>query len=255
MLAASPLRAERVTADYVVQAMGVTVLEVRTVLDTDERGYGIEFTSRLVGLPATLMGEGRQTTRATGTWTAAGVQPVSYVGQGTWRGDPRRTVLSWDGNRPVVRDLLPPNTAEREEVPEAARRGTVDSLSAVAFLIRQVQREQRCEATTTVYDGRRLTQMSARTARWEMLPPVRGEWSGRALRCEFEGRLTAGFRSGDNPAEAGRPQPGTAWLAEVSPGAIIPVRLEIPSRWFGTMSAHLVTARVGTEEARAQPRR
>ena len=253
LLAAAPARAERVGAEYAVYALGIQIMEVRTVFDTNERGYGLEFSSRLRGPPTVMMGDARQTTQVTGTWTSGGVQPQRYDASGVWRGDPRRTTMDWNGAQPVIRAMVPPNEGEREEVTPAQQRGTIDSLSAIALLVRQVQRDGRCDATGNIYDGRRLTTLTARTERWEMLPPARGEWSGRALRCAFEGRLVAGFHKDNNGPEARRPTQGTAWLAEVVPGAPpIPVRIETQTRWFGTMSAHLVAARPVSAQASAR---
>lgn len=251
-LSASPGAAQRVQAEYVVRALGMTVMEVTITYDTNDQGYAMEFSSRLRNL-ATVVGDGRQTTRVTGTWTSGGVQPIRYDANGVWRGDPRRTTVDWNGVQPAIRALVPPNEGEREEVTPAQQRGTIDSLSAVALLIRQVGREGRCEASGRIYDGRRLTEMTARTERWEVLPAARGEWSGRALRCAFEGRLVAGFHKDNNGAEARRPTPGTAWLGEAVPGVPpLPVRIEVTTRWVGSMTAHLVSARLAPIQANAR---
>ena len=101
-------------------------------------------------------------------------------------------------------------------MPEAARRGTLDSLSALAALIRQVQRTGRCKFAARVYDGRRLTEMTARTEGLEMLTGGRGEWSGRATRCRFEGRLVAGFHRDNNGEEARRRRSGPPGWARPS---------------------------------------
>jgi hypothetical protein len=53
----------------------------------------------------------------------------------------------------------------------------------------------------------------------------------------------AGFRRDQDRAEAGEPQRGTAWIASPYPGApAIPVRVDIPTRWFGTVTAVLLGA-------------
>jgi hypothetical protein len=66
-----------------------------------------------------------------------------------------------------------------------------------------------------------------------MLPPE-GGFAGPALRCELKSRVIAGFRIDQDQAEAGKPQPATAWLGRpVSGAGPLPVRIEIPTRWFG----------------------
>jgi hypothetical protein len=236
---AAPARAESIAATYTVHAAGLTVMELHAVLDLTEQGYSVELRTRLRGV-ASIFGDGQQVTRVSGIWAPAGVQPLRYVADGVWRGEARRTVLEWPGGQPAVRLMVPPNEAEREPVPAMATRGTMDSLSALALLIHQVQRSGTCDARANVYDGRRLSEMSGRTEGLEQFPPSRGEWSGRAVKCRFEGRQTAGFRRDDGGEEARRPQGGIAWVAEVQPGRPpLPVRVEAPSRWFGTVTARL----------------
>ena len=72
--------------------------------------------------------------------------------------------------------------------------------------------------------------------------PWREAWHGPALRCAFEGRLVAGFRLSQQRADT-TPQRGTAWVASPFAGAPpIPVRVEVPSRWFGQAVAVMLRA-------------
>ena len=69
----------------------------------------------------------------------------------------------------------------------------------------------------------------------QVLPPE-GDFGGEALRCGFESRLLAGWRSDREAEWARKPQPATAWLGRPLPGRLaIPVRIEMPSRWLGTI--------------------
>ncbi|WP_426958737.1 DUF3108 domain-containing protein [Muricoccus radiodurans] len=249
---ASRAAAEPVTLLYTVQAMGMTVMEVQVAMDLTDAGYGVEFRSRLRGM-AVAFGSGQQVTRVTGTWSGDAARPIRYDAEGVWRGEPRRTLVEWPGGQPAIRAMVPPNDAEREEVPEALRRGTVDTLSAVAQLVRQVQRTGRCDSTARIFDGRRLTEMAARTEGQEAISGGRGEWSGQALRCRFDGRLVSGFRRNDNGEEARRPQTGHAWMGAARPGGpVVPVRIESPSRWFGTLTVRLAEVQSPVRPAAAQ---
>jgi Protein of unknown function (DUF3108) len=177
---------------------------------------------------------GDQVTQAEGTWHGTEPVPARFRLEGQWQGTPRQVVLDYAGpGQPLLRTLEPPIEAWREPVPDPLRRGTVDTLSAIAKLSRTVARTGRCDAEAPVFDGRRRVDYTVRTAGVEQLPPE-GAFAGPALRCAFEGRVIAGMRSDQDPDEARRPQPATAWLAEVLPGRPpLPVRIELPTRWLG----------------------
>jgi len=237
----TPARAETIAANYAVQVAGLTVMDLETVLEITDQGYALEFRSRLRGVAAAL-GGGASTTRVEGVWQGDAARPRRYVSEGTWRGEARRTVVEWPNGQPVVRVMVPPNTEERDPVPEADQRNTVDNLSAIALLVRRVRRNGRCDGTARVYDGRRLSELTARSGGQERFAPARDEWSGVATKCAVEGVYLAGYRRGEDVEAARRPQAGTAWLAGVGPGQpVMPVRVESTNRWFGTAVARLVS--------------
>lgn len=234
---AQPLRAV-----YEVYAAGMTVLEVEAVLDMREQGYAAVTSLRTRGLASVFL-PGEQLTRVEGGWAGTIPAPRRFLAEGTWRGRFRRILLDWQGSEPRIRELLPPNEEEREPVPEALRRGTVDSLSALALLSRTVSESGHCDGAVPVFDGRRRMDYRSRTEGREVIRPWRSAWHGTALRCGFEHRLVAGFRRDQDREEATTPQRGTAWIASPWPGApAIPVRVEIPNRWFGTATAVLLRA-------------
>lgn len=242
LLSAAPAGAEPIATTYTVSAAGVTIMELNAVLDITDAAYSVEFRTRLRGV-ASAFGSGELVTRVEGVWQGDRARPRRYIAEGSLRGESRRTVLEWQNNQPVIRAMVPPNEAERLPVPEADQRDTIDNLSALAQLVRQVRRTGRCDGAVRVYDGRRLSSMAAGTQAREAFPPARDEWSGTALKCGFEGRFLAGYRRDEDVETARRPQYGTAWLGESAPGGpVIPVRIEAASRWFGTLTARLASA-------------
>ncbi len=248
-LLATPAGAQPLHAVYEVYAGGFTVLEFELALDVRDGAYRVQSAFRTRGMAATFA-PGEQVTRAEGGWRGAEARPSAYSTEGQWRGRARRIVLGWEGVDPVVRTLDPPEE-EREAVPAEMRRGTVDLLSALASLTRRVQQTGRCEATLRVFDGRRLSDYAAVTETRDRIAPWRSAWHGEALRCGFEARQVAGFRRDQSREEAAAPHRGTAWLATPYAGAPpIPVRVDIPTRWFGTATAVLVRAEpLRTEQA------
>ena len=46
---------------------------------------------------------------------------------------------------------------------------------------------------------------------------------------------------GGDPADAARPERGTAWIAALAPGMLpVPVRIDAANRWFGSTTIRLV---------------
>jgi len=242
LLLPAAAQAQSLRAQYEVHAAGMVILELEARFDLGPANYGVETRLRTRGLAATFV-SGEQVSRVEGGWNGSAALPARYLSEGTWRGTLRRIALDWQERTPRVLELTPPETHEREPVPEAMRRGTTDVLSALASLARRVGAERHCDIGAQVFDGRRVSEYAARSEGWEAIPRWRGGWSGPALRCGFEGRLVAGFRHDQDRAQAAETQRGTAWIAAPYPGApAIPVRIDMRTRWFGTATAVLLRA-------------
>lgn len=249
LLVPLPAAAGSVVAVYEVYAAGMTVLQVEARIAVDAIGYRMEARLRTRGVVAAIV-PGENLSEASGSWAGALPAPRHYLSEGVWRGRPRRIAMEWQGGMPRLRLLEPPNEEEREPVPDALQRGTVDALSALAALSRAVQRGGGCEAAVPVYDGRRRVDYRAWGEGREVLRPWGRAWHGEATRCAYEGRPLAGFRRGEERRDSAAPQAGTAWMAAPFPGAPpIPVRVEIPNRWFGSATAVLLSAQLA-EQAR-----
>jgi hypothetical protein len=234
--------AQALRATYEVHAAGMVVMEVEVRFDVSADAYRVETRVRTRGIAA-LFASGEQTTRVNGGWAGMAPVPGSYVSEGVWRGRARRTALDWPGGAVRVLALVPPNEEERETVPDDLRRGTMDALSALAGLSRQVARDQGCTLTAPVFDGRQRSDFTAGNGRREMILPWREAWRGEALRCDVEGVQVAGFRLDGEGRENATPRRVTAWIAAPYAGAPpVPVRVDMPSRWFGTATAVLLRA-------------
>lgn len=239
---AAPAGAQALRARYEVHAAGMVLMEIEARVETTDAAYRVETALRTRGL-ASVFASAEQVTRASGAFAGALASPAGFVSEGTFRGRPRRIALEWRNGEPRVLELSPPETAEREPVPEGERLGTMDVLSLFAAIGRQVARSGHCDATAPLFDGRRRSDMTTSGRQQERIPPWRNAWHGVALRCDYEGRQVAGFRRDQDRAEATRPQRGTAWIAAPYPGApAVPVRVDIPTRWFGTVTAVLLRA-------------
>jgi hypothetical protein len=239
-LFAAPAAADPLRATYGVQAAGLSVMEVRALLDLARPGaYRIETRFRTLGLAARLF-PGEQTTRAEGRIAADGPRPLSYLTEGIWRGETRRVRLDYRDGLPSVGVMEPPNDREREAVPPELARDTVDNLTAIVLLARRSAETGSCDGEAAVFDGRRRLDVTARTEGWFTLPGGRGHQAGPLLRCRLESRLVAGFRFADDRATAARPQRTVVWIAPSREwGTSLPVRVEFESRLAGTVLAEL----------------
>ena len=241
VLLAGHASAQPMRATYEVYAGGVTILQLEAEFDVTPAGYRLMTIARTRGLAATFV-PGEQAARVVGEWAGMAARPVAYGTDGVWRGRVRRTVLDWPAGDPVVVDIQPAEDEPRDQVSPDHRRGSIDALSALAQMSRLVARGGHCDGEAQVFDGRRRSDYSSRTVGREVILPWREAWHGPALRCAFEGRLVAGFRLSQQRADT-TPQRGTAWVASPFTGAPpIPVRVEVPSRWFGQAVAVMLRA-------------
>jgi hypothetical protein len=250
--AATAARAEAVLARYDVRAGGVNVMRAEVLFDLSGPRYRVQTRVRPVGVARAFAGGGEQVSATEGSWRGAEPLPRRHRSEGEWRGARRAVLLEYPPGQggggaaaPLLGVLEPPLEPEREPVPEALKRGTVDSLSAVAKLLRAVAQTGRCEGEAPVFDGRRRSDFRAWTESLDELPRGEGAFSGPALRCAFLGRLVAGRHAAQEGREGDRgpPRPVVAWVARPLPDrAAVPVLIELPTRWFGTVRVVLAGA-------------
>jgi len=241
-------QAAQVHLTYDAYAAGIEIMQMRAFFGLGPWSYqiGIDYhTTGLVG----LFYRGQQVNTVRGVWQENHPQPVEFFGDGVWRGRPRRTLIDYDRDTPEIKVLRPPQETEREPVPAELRVHTMDTLSALAQLMRRVEADGRCETSVRTYDGRRVLEVTARTgAREDLAPSGRSVFHGQALRCDFEGSELAGFLLGEDDPEHRGPLQGSAWLAPVLHDAPpLPVRIAFQTRWFGWATMYLTGATEAAE--------
>jgi Protein of unknown function (DUF3108) len=241
--AASSAQVVQTQLDYDTYAAGLEVMQMHAFFGLGPWNYRIDIDYHTTGLVG-LLYRGHQVNTVRGNWDGAAAQPLEFFGSGVWRGKQRLTLIDYDHGRPDIRQLVPPQDSEREPVPEALQLHTVDTLSALAQLMRAVQQTRSCDTESRTYDGRRVLDVVAHTGGEEELSPTgRSHFSGPALRCDFEGREIAGFLFGEDDPEHRRPLHGSAWLANIVPGGPpLPVRIAFQTRWFGLATMYLTHA-------------
>ncbi len=234
---------------YITQVAGMRVMVTEADVQMDARGYRVDIATRTAGAYGVLF-RGETRSLAQGLWAGALVAPQRYAATGSWRGTPRHTLLEYEMGQPSVLQLEPPIEREREPIPVPLQRETIDTISAAALLSRRASLTGRCDGEARTFDGRRLIEVAARTSGMETLDAdealalLGAMRTGPVLRCDFEGRLLAGFMLEGDRVAAAQPQKGTAWLARLGPGSpLLPVRLRFEMRWLGSATMTLVGAR------------
>lgn len=236
-----------VRVNYAAYAAGLQIAAVDATFQLKPETYRVELAMRTTGVVGWFI-QTQTLTTVDGTWRADRPAPHQFLSRGEWRGQPRFSLIDYKQGQPEVRQLIPPNEAEREPVPLDIQANSVDSLSAMAELVHVVGRTGGCEGTTRVFDGRRASDVTARTVGEEIVPPSsRSVFTGPALRCDFEGRMVAGFWLDADRKAGQKPMKGSAWLANPLAGAPsggpkLPVRITFESRWLGDVSIYLTQA-------------
>ena len=232
--------AAAVTLHYEAYAAGVNVIDMEADFAVEPTRYHVTLHYKTVGA-LNLVSHSDQKTTVDGHFAAGRPVPERFYSSGILRGENRLTQIDYAGGQPSIRQLAPPNEKEREVVEPGAQANTVDTLSAMAQLINQVNTTHRCEGTLTTFDGRRLATLSARTSGEQPLERTgRSSYAGPTLRCEFSGRQLGGFKVDEPRADQEKVQQGTAWFAALTPGGpMVPVRIAFRTKWFGDATMYL----------------
>ena len=234
------VRAQAVALHYEAYAAGVNVIDMDADFAVDPARYHVVLAYKAVG-PLGLLSTSHQKTTVDGHFAGNRPVPERFYSSGVLRGENRLTEIDYAGGQPRIRQMAPPNEKEREAVAPVAQANTVDTLSAMAQLINQVNTTHRCEGTLMTFDGRRLATLSARTMGEQPLEKTgRSSFAGPTLRCEFSGRQLGGFKTDEDRAVQEKVQQGTAWFAALTPGGpMVPVRIAFRTKWFGEATMYL----------------
>lgn len=240
LLPAAARAQETTQLSYAVYAAGLNVLLVDSKAEFGERDYRIDLSYRTAGLYGTFIPI-RIDSFVQGRWDGGKPAPLRFASWGTARGKERRITLDYPGGQPAIRVLVPATEPDRDPVPAPQQRDTMDTLSAMAYLVRQVALTGRCDGTVRIFDGRRVLETESRTAGSEALQAdFRSAFNGTALRCDMRARQLAGFQHDADEAEIRRIHLSHAWLAPLAPGKLaLPVRVVFETRFFGNATAYL----------------
>lgn len=230
------------TVEYTGYSHGFTVVKFSGTLKLTPTTYEAHVSFHTAGL-AGMMVHADNDSSVMGSFRGDTAMPSVFEGTGHLHGKPRQTRLVYKDGNPTVELLSPPAEQERSLVPPAQTLHTIDTLSAVALVIRQVANTGKCEGSVATFDGRRLATQSVHTAGDEELPVTdRSVFAGHALRCDFEGTQLAGFMRDESEQDLRKPRYGTAWLATPLPNAPpVPVKVKFDNKILGQVTLYLTS--------------
>ncbi len=231
-----------VTVAYEGFAHGLIVLKLSATLTMTKAGYTGRLTMRTAGMVGWLVHMDNDS-QVAGRFADGQAVPLTYDSTGSMRGVARTTHITYQNGVPHVAVLYPPVELDRTAVPADQTAATMDTLSAMAALMREAGERGTCDGTAKLFDGRRLTALTAHTVGPETLPASsKSPYAGPTLRCDFEGVRLAGFVKADSEAQQRLPRRGTAWLAPLVPGAPpVPVRVAFENKLLGQVMLYLTS--------------
>src|SRR5262249_23115271 len=157
------------------------VMQMHAFFGLGPWNYRIDVDYHTTGLVG-LLYRGHQVNAVRGLWHDDLAAPLEFSGDGVWRGQERRTLIGHHRRLAQLRERQPPQDSEREAVPSELQLHTMDTLSALAQLMRRVEQAHACETEVRTYDGRRVLEIVARTGGQERLDPAKGSsFGGPAL--------------------------------------------------------------------------
>jgi hypothetical protein len=249
----APLAPGAVEATYEVYSGGLQALTLQMRFEGGEGpSYAARFHARSDGFLANLF-TFRLDSEAEGQRTTEGLAPDRFRTEARWSdNDPRSVALTYNPDGSIDTQVVPPpEEDERAVVPDEARVGTLDPISAVVHLLESTDEAGLCTGEARVFDGRRRLDIAVRSrGQTEIAPSDYTIYAGPAQVCRLFLKPVTGFWTGEERRER-YPEEIRLFIAEVIEGRPpLPVRLEMDILARGAVRAHLTGIRVGEQEAR-----
>jgi len=216
---------------------GIRVLSIATEARYDDQAYSLEVAARTVGIVG-WVGEWKGESLTRGGVIGSALRPSSHRADSTWRGEARVVELSYGTDGSVTTRVEPPPEKDnREKVPEAMTKGTIDTLTAIVALVRRFGQDGQCAGNWKLYDGRRRFDVTIYDAGEAALEASSyNVYAGQARRCRIVSRRVAGYWQGQADAAE---QTGYVWMASPAEGRPpVPVRAEAETG-LGTLVMNL----------------
>jgi hypothetical protein len=176
-----------------------------------------------------------------GRLTIDAVRPQAYRGEVHRNGVETRSWVDY-GADGTVASYATPADKTRTPVTPALMRGTVDQLSALFMMERQLASRGSCALVVAVYDGLRRYNLHFSDAMPEAIPATSGPgFSGATQVCRMQREAIAGFLDDSGRSEGA--YEGKLWYARLLPGnLLVPVQMDFNTE-FGSVRGLLAELR------------
>ena len=235
-------KSKTIVADYTFYFGGFTILQANTTIELKLKSYKVVSKSKTDGL-LNLFFEWSGQATSEGNFREWRSVPSLHQNFGKRAGNVRKTVLSYESSGKLISsEIQPPlDLSEVFPISRGLVKETIDPLTAIVQINRQLERGMGCNAKLPVFDGRR---------RYDLTLVDRGEttlkqtpfsvFQGKAIVCKINVNMLGGHKrqknkyaatSGEKLVYVGRP---------LKDGPILPVGLTVETA-FGTLMGHLVS--------------
>ena len=211
---------------YTARLHGVPLMDITLCLGLDAKAYRTAIKVATLGM-ADWIAHARIEGWAGGKVDGATLIPGSYADHGRIFGEDQSAAIAYPEGEPVLQRISPDPGKTRLPIQQDGLHGAIDGLSAVALESLAVTRTGTCQGEAHVFDGRQLRRAATHTGGQDTLPPnPRSVFAGRAVRCETESVLLAGFLRAKPITAQIEPRHSRVWLAPVvAGGPAVPVRM------------------------------
>jgi hypothetical protein len=223
---------------------GISALTVGVDAGLRPDAYNVAFRFGTRGLVSWVV-DWKMNAYSRGAFDHGALVPASAAADSLWGGDKRTTRLDYARDGTVSAALNPPpDDDERNPVPDALKRGTVDISSALLGTLEAIGKTGSCARRIKVYDGRRRYDLVVEDGGKTTLgPETESVYHGPALVCRLWIDPKAGFRKTASRMDWASGDAAKVYVAKVFDGGPpIPVALEYGTT-LGQLRAYLTDAR------------
>lgn len=184
---AAPLHADqtdRIVFDVSLRGVSAGRLSINGKIEG--ANYGANGTLETTGLLGFLR-KIRYDATVAGSHTAGTFTPQRFDETANRPGDESEHVIVYQNGTPVSVSRNPPRKPRKTDVDPAKQGGTIDPLTALYAVLRDVDRDEACKLNVTMYDGARRSQVSLNAPQAD----------GDGVTCTGEYRRLEGFSAKD----------------------------------------------------------
>lgn len=213
---------------YEASVSGIGVADVQITATLEGGRYSINALGNTYGA-ASLFGDLDLNATAAGTVEGETVAPVAFGTDNQYNGDERHTRVAWKSSEAIAQDVIPSLAdEERTPIPDDARQGALDPISAFLAFATSGPSRQICEGAAKIFDGRRsYTLTLAPDAEGIAVEIVEvGDVEVQALKCRINSYRTGGKSPDGILSSSGDSEDASIWFWRDPEGYAIPVRVE-----------------------------